>query len=200
MPMSGLGGRPRNPGPATLAPSAGMPRMPCSVLATSSGSAYCMRIVSSRRGPFASCSRWAASAASLRWTASASLTWASASFARTSASPFSFASSTRARASRSLVSCSVETMRITPPRSTFSRPRALRMVSSASSQGTLRSAIDILPFTSSPMTMLRPLSAARMRSRLMTSASLKSSEMRCGPPVAAGGGTTGVGAGAGACA
>ena len=41
--------------------------------------------------------------------------------------------------------------------------------------------MDILPFTSSPTTMLRALSAARMRSRLTTSASLKSSEISRGP-------------------
>ena len=81
-------------------------------------------------------------------------------------------------------------------RSVFTRPRASMIVSSASSQATLRSEIDILPLTSSPITMLRPLSAARIRSRLTTSASLKSSEIRRWP--SAGAGMTGAGGAAGA--
>ena len=82
---------------------------------------------------------------------------------------------------------------MTPSRSTFTSPLESITVSSASSHGTLRSVIDILPFTSSPMTMLRPLSAARMRRRFTTSASLKSREIRRWPFVASGGCTAGAG-------
>src|SRR5215470_1587688 len=60
------------------------------------------------------------------------------------------------------------------------------MVSSARSQGTFFRVIDILPLTSSPMTTFLLLSAARMRSRFTTSASLKSNEMRRWPLVGAG--------------
>jgi hypothetical protein len=51
---------------------------------------------------------------------------------------------TRACASRSLVSCSVVTMRTTFPRSTFCSPAVSRIVSSACSHGTLRSEIGHL--------------------------------------------------------
>src|SRR5437667_4699161 len=84
------------------------------------------------------------------------------------------------------------------------------MVSSACSQVTLWSDTDTLPLTSSPATMFRPLSAARMRRRLTTSASLKSSEISLvgegawpldGAPgvggAGGGGGGGGLGAGAG---
>ncbi len=178
--------------------------MPWRVSATSSGSAYDSRIVSSRSGPRASASRTAASEAYLRWSASASFSCASAIFARASASLFTFASTTLACASRSFVSCSVVTMRRTLPLSSFCNPRVSRMVSSACSHGTLRRAIDILPFTSSPTTMFRPLSAARMRSRFTTSASLKSREISRRPlwtEIEFDGGAGGVvGAVVGACA
>ena len=159
-------------------PPSGMPRMPDSVFASSSGSAYASRIVSSLRGPRAAASAAAASAASILPRASASLSCASATFVRTSASALSLASSTRAFASRSFASWSDDTIRMTLSRSSFTSWRASMIVSSASSHDTLRSEIDILPLTSSPMTMLRPLSAARMRRRFTTSASLKSSEIR----------------------
>jgi hypothetical protein len=113
------------------------------------------------------------------------------------------ASTTFAAASRSFVSCSEVTMRRTLPFSIFCRPRVSRTVSSACSQGTLRSEIDILPLTSSPTTMFRPLSAARMRSRFTTSASLKSSEMSRRPFVVLivpAGGAGVAGGGVGACA
>jgi hypothetical protein len=90
-------------------------------------------------------------------------------------------------ASRSLISCSLETIRITPSFSIFRRPRVSRMISRARSHGTFRNAIDILPFTSSPITMFLLLSAARMRRRFTTSASLKSNEMRRWPLVGAAG-------------
>src|SRR5216683_2055477 len=191
---SGLGGRPLDGtvvgfwGMALMigicwmgAPAGGMPRMPWSVLATSSGSAYESRISSSRRGPRALASDMAASAWSFLVDASASFTSASARLVRISLSDLTCASWTRASASRSLVSCSVETMRMTLPRSIFWRPRVSRMVSRACSQVTLRKDTETLPLTSSPATILRPLSAARMRSRLTTSASLKSSEMSLVP-------------------
>jgi hypothetical protein len=113
---------------------------------------------------------------------SCSLICASAILVRVSISALTLASLTRASASRSLVSWSVETMRITLPFSTFWRPLTSRMVSSACSQVTLRSEIDTFPLTSSPATMFRPLSAARMRRRLTTSASLKSMD-RSRPPL-----------------
>ena len=68
-------------------------------------------------------------------------------------------------------------MRSTLSFSIFRRLRVSRIVSRARSQGTLRSEIDILPLTSSPMTTFLLLSAARMRRRFTTSASLKSNEM-----------------------
>src|SRR2546430_8066700 len=68
-------------------------------------------------------------------------------------------------------------MRMTPSFSIFWSPRVSRIVWKARSHGTLRSEIDILPLTSSPITMFLVLSAARMRRRLTTSASLKSNEM-----------------------
>ena len=130
----------------------------------------------------------AASAWSFLVAASASFSSASARLVRISLSDLTWASCTRACASRSLVSCSVETMRMTLPRSSFWRPRVSRMVSRACSQVTLRKDTETLPLTSSPATILRPLSAARMRSRLTTSASLKSSEMSRWPfPVGGGG-------------
>ena len=70
---------------------------------------------------------------------------------------------------------------MTPSRSTFARPRTSRIVSSACSQVTFLSEMDTRPLTSSPDTMFRPLSAARIRSRLTTSASLKSSEISFSP-------------------
>ena len=176
--------------------------MPSSVLAISSGSAYESRIVSSFSGPRAACSAAACSAASWRAAASCSFSLASASLVRISLSAFTLASSSLVRWSRSRASWSALTMRRTLSRSTFTRPRASMMVSRARSQGTLRSVIDILPFTSSLMTTLRPLSAARIRSRFTTSASLKSSEIRRAPLVggACSTGAGGVAGAAGACA
>ena len=74
-------------------------------------------------------------------------------------------------------------MRITPSFSTFARPRTSRMVSSACSHVTFFREMETRPLTSSPDTMFRPLSAARIRSRLTTSASLKSSEISFSPDV-----------------
>src|SRR2546426_12278800 len=68
-------------------------------------------------------------------------------------------------------------MRMTPSFSIFGSPRVSRIVWKAGSHGRLRSEIDILPLTSSPITMFLVLSAARRRGRLTTSASLKSKEM-----------------------
>ena len=89
------------------------------------------------------------------------------------------------------MSCSVDTMRITPSLTTRWSPFVSSTVWNARSQGTFRSVIDILPLTSSPMTMFFPLSAARMRRRLTTSASLKSNEMRWDPFAGAGAGCAG---------
>ena len=138
-------------------------------------------MTSSFSGPRAWASAAASSAWSLRFATSASLSWASASFVRASISAFRLASSARACASRSLASCSVETMRITPPLSIFCRPLTSRIVSSACSQVTLRRETESLPLTSSPATIFRPLSALRMRRRLMTSASLNSSVISLDP-------------------
>src|SRR5262245_6587039 len=84
---------------------------------------------------------------------------------------------------------------MTPSRSTLARPRTSRMVSSACSQVTFFREIETRPLTSSPATMFRPLSAARIRRRLTTSASLKSIEISFSPVAGA---EAGGGGGAGA--
>src|ERR1700687_1019541 len=76
-------------------------------------------------------------------------------------------------------------MRITPSFSTFARLRTSRMVSSACSHVTFFRDMETRPVTTSPQTLFRPLSAARIRSRLTTSASLKSSEINFSPDVGA---------------
>src|SRR5258706_14825842 len=70
------------------------------------------------------------------------------------------------------------------------------MVSSACCHVTFFREMDTRPLTSSPETMFRPLSAARIRSRLTTSASLKSSEISFSPDAGAeAGGIGGAGGG-----
>src|SRR2546427_9913544 len=68
-------------------------------------------------------------------------------------------------------------MRMTPSFSISWSPGVWRIVWKARSQGTLGSEIDFFPLPAWPITMFLVLSAARMRRRLTTSASLKSNEM-----------------------
>ena len=98
-------------------PEGGMPKMPWRVLATSSGSAYESRTVSSFSGPRARASAMSASDWNFLRAASASFSSASARLVRLSLSDLTWASCTRACASRSLVSCSIETIRMMPLRS-----------------------------------------------------------------------------------
>ncbi len=144
-----------------------MPRMPWSVLATSSASAYCRRIVSSRIGPRA------ASSAS-----SSSARRASTIFLRVSASSRSSPSRAFTRSSSSVRIRVIVLTRRTSPLTTQRRLPASMMAWNTSCAGTRKKSSVTCPRTSSVTSMFTLYCWASRRSAVGTLASRRLSVTR----------------------
>ena len=166
-----------------------MPRMPCRVFASSSGSAYESRMTSSRRRPAGRGPRpLLASATSFLVASSVSFNWASASAVRVSISALRLAPSTRACASFSFVSrVEGDDTDPAPSLSTLATPQDLqngveRLLPGHVPERDGHSTLHVIAHHDVPAALGRQDAAAE----LTTSASLKSSEISLSPDEGAG--------------